>query len=290
MKGCAVAGLLDLLLFAAGWALLTWLKVANGVVLNDALGPGFLLAVPLWMGLKLLHGAWQILREKKMLDRRNELPVEGERCALSGTVHARSPLRAPLSGVPCSMFRYAILGVVGRGRNRTIATIYEGTAVTPSTIRTSTGSYRILAVPTFDFESELLEQETSVQNARQLVEETTFEVPLSARARSRSAEEWSDEDGDYRFDMSNTTAPPPLEDCRFQEFAVKEGEEVTVMGRYSVTRGGIVADANWANKTRIMKGPVERVVVSLNRRVRRYVIGGVVFSGIAIAAFNRLSP
>lgn len=289
MKGCAVAGLLDLILFIAAMTPFARSIMQQGGGVTDALGPSLLCGGILWIGLKLLFGIAQPVREKRMLARRHEQPLDGKQCAVSGTIHAARPLRAPLSGISCVAFRYAILAIVGRGKNRNLAPIYEGVAVTPSTIRTPSGSYRLLAVPTFDFESELLDGEVARRNARAHLDSTTFEKPRPPRSKSRLAEEWSDDDGSYRYEVSHIEQAVPLDECRFEEFVVKQDEEVTVFGRYSRERAGLIADANWAHRTRVMKGSADLIVTSLSRRVRNYFIWGVFFTALSRGVYMLIS-
>jgi hypothetical protein len=289
VKGCAFAALRDLLLFLASAAAFVMVILKKGGGVTDAIGPSLLCGGILWIGLKLLFGIAHLIREKAMLGRRHAPPADGELCALSGTIHAVNPLQAPLSGVNCAAFRYTISAIVGRGKNRTIAPIYEGVAITPSTLRTRAGSYRLLAVPTFDFESELLDTEAAQRNARIHIERTKFEKPRPAGSKSRSAEEWSDDDGAYRYEVSHTETLISPEEWRFEEFVMKPGEEVTIFGRYSVERGGILADANWANKTRVMKGNADLILAALNRRIRSYFIWGVFFTAASAGVFMLIS-
>jgi hypothetical protein len=289
MKGCAVAALRDFLLYLVGAALMTTAFVSGGATLSDAIAPAAFCAIPLWIGLKFLFGISQPLREKRMLARSEQPPIDGALCAISGTIHASSPLHAPLSGLPCTAFRYAISAEMGKGKNRRQMRMYEGTAVTPSTIHTKAGTYRLLAVPMFDFESELLDRATAMGNARGVIEDTKFEKPRPAMSKSRLEEEWSDDDGAYRYEVDHTSAPLPLEECRFEEFVVSQGEEITLFGRYSASRGGIVADASWANLTRLMKGGAPVIVAALGRRIKKYAIAGVIFTLVGVAAFMLIS-
>ena len=289
MKGCALALLRDFLLYLIPAGLIAYRFMSAGARLSDALAPAAFCAIPFWIGLKFLFGIRQPLREKRMLARADRPPSDGAQCAISGMIRARSPMVAPLSGLPSAAFRYAISAEVGKGKHRHLARIYEGTAITPSTIHTTTGTYRLLAVPTFDFESEVLDRERALSNARRLLATTKFEKPRPAMSKSRLQEEWTDNDGAYRYEVDHTSSPIPLENCRFEEFLLQQDEAVIVFGRYSARDSAIVADASWANVTRVMKGKVPQILAALDRRVRRYAIGGVVFCAVGFGVLLLIS-
>lgn len=80
-----------------------------------------------------------------------------------------------------------------------------------------------------------------------------------------------------------------LEECRFEKFVVKQDDEVPVFGPYSLERAGLVADANWARQTRVMKGRAERILASLRRRIRNYLFWGVFFVALSRVVYMLIS-
>jgi hypothetical protein len=59
--------------------------------------------------------------------------------------------------------------------------------------------------------------------------------------------------------------------------------------RYSLERAGLVADANWARQARVMKGPAERILASLRRRIRNYLFWGVFFVALSRVVYMLIS-
>lgn len=207
-------------------------------------------------------------------------PIDGQIGVITGEIHAQgTAMRAPLSDVPCIAFQYEIFKHVRSGRQGHKAVYYKGIALTPSTIRTKSGSYKLLAVPTFDFESEFLAHDATVRRAAALIRTANFEAPQKPFTRPAIENQWSDNDGSYRLEIKHATTAFDLETCSFSEFVVKDGEAVCVFGRYSAARGGIAADENWANETRIMKADGATIVAALGSRVARYIVWGLIACG-----------
>lgn len=204
-------------------------------------------------------------------------PIDGRIGVITGTIHAvGGAMRAPLSGLPCIAFRYSIFKEMGSGRRARKAVYYEGTALSPSQVATNGGTYRLLAVPTFDFESEYLEHAPAVRRAAEHIRTAEFSPPQAPFTRPAIEKQWSDDDGSYRHEVRHATSEIDLETCSFTESVVKDGAAVCVFGRYSASRGAIVADRNWANETRIMTANGPTITAALGKRFVGYVVWGVV--------------
>jgi len=147
-------------------------------------------------------------------------------------------------------------------------------------ISTPAGSFRLLAVPEFDFGRENVEAQQALFHWSEHAKTTPFETPEAAR--KTLARQWTDDDGAYRSEKRHPTeGEVPLEECKYHEDLIRKGDRVYVVGLFSESRGGIVPHANWAKETRIMKGEPESILRQLKARTVRYAIGGVVFLGLA---------
>lgn len=283
MKGCGFAAVRDLLLYVVIAGAFAWLLAGDDEKLLELIAPAAFCAAPFWIALRLIAGVAQVLRERSMLRRTDEPPRDGDVCALAGIIRATSLLRAPLSGVECIAFSSAVHTWIRVGSRQSQVTLYEALAVTPAVVDTRAGSFRLLAVPTFDFDSELLDAKTASRSAQSLF--TRPEIKKARPPRGRLAEQWSDDDGSYRYEADYTTSPIDLNNCTFTESLVRPGEQIILIGRYSAAHGGIVADENWANVTRIMKGDATAAIASLTRRAKRYVIAALLFCAAGVAMF-----
>lgn len=212
--------------------------------------------------------------------------MDGRQVGLMGTITTSSPLlRAPLSGSPCLAYKYSISMMDKTGKNHSIVTLVEGIAIVPSHIATPCGNFKLLAVPTFEtggllFSPDANVRETTLHNAAELLRTATFEPPGTI-VRGALEKQWTDDDGAYHRDQNHSAQSIPLDECRFQETIVRQGEQVYVHGLYSAQRGGLVPHANWSKPTRILTGDIDEVTRKLGRTMRNYLSGGVLLCGIA---------
>ncbi len=255
-----------------------------------SLGATVVVSLLAWIGLGLLVGIRQPVRERAALAGclAGRRPADGERTGIAGTIDAAGELlRSPLTGTACLAYRYEIYLYVGHGRRRTRAVYFEGVALVPSVVSTPAGSFRLLAVPEFDFGREDVDAQRALFHWSEHVKTATFETPEAAR--KTLAKQWTDDDGAYRSEKRHPTdGEVPLEECKYHEDLIRKGDPVYVVGRFSESRGGIVPDANWANVTRIMKGDPDAILRQLGARTVRYAVGGIACLGAAaglLAAF-----
>lgn len=285
MKGCAIRAVLQLLLYVGIVAGFIFLFRRFGFPIHEGWGAALFSALFAWMGLTLFYSARKPIRERKMLARalEGQPPIDGRIGVITGTIHADGgAMRAPLSGSPCVAFHYSISREMGSGRRAHKAVFYEGTALIPSKIATIRGTYRLLAVPTFDFQGEYLERAPTLRRAAEHIRNGEFSAAQAAFTRPAIEKQWSDDDGSYRHEVKHATSDIDLEKCSFTEFVVKDGEAVCVFGRYSAARGGIVPDLNWANETRIMTANGPTILARLEKRFAGYVVWGLICCGASV--------
>jgi hypothetical protein len=288
MKSCAISSLLQFggwLL--AGGGLIVLLQQRCAIAPGSSLAPAMFVALLFMVGIWLFVAAFAHRREREQLARalRGEAPEDGKRVVLTGTIHALvDPLVAPFSHQRCVAFRYDISKWVGSGKSQTHAVLCEGVALVRSEIRTASGNYKLLAVPTIDAPAASLDS-AALQRAEEHLRTATFAPPHVPFTRPEIENEWSDDDGSYRHERLRSTGPIDLEQCHLSEYVIANGEAVTVVGRYSRERGGIVADRNWANRTRIMTANPEAAAAQLRSKSRRGVLLGIVFFAAAVFMF-----
>jgi hypothetical protein len=291
MKGCARSLLLQLGGFLAILAgVFAFLQLRHGLAPARVIGPAFFSALFGWVGLGWLAAIRKPVRERAALAGclAGRRPADGKWTGIAGTIEAAGALlRSPLTGTECLAYRYEIYLWVGQGRRRTRAVYFEGVALVPSVISTPAGSFRLLAVPEFDFGREDVDPKQALFHWSEHVKTAAFETPEAAR--KTLAKQWTDDDGAYRSEKRHPVEGEiPLEECKYHEDLIKKGDRVYAVGLFSESRGGIVPHANWAHHTRIMKGDPDSILRQLRSRTIRYAIGGVVFLGVAggiLAAF-----
>ncbi|HEX7150191.1 MAG TPA: hypothetical protein VF618_01800 [Thermoanaerobaculia bacterium] len=210
-------------------------------------------------------------------------PVDGEWAAVSGAIHATTPLTAPFSGQKVVAYEYKVDRHERHGRTSSQVVYFDGKALVPSSITTRHGSVRILCVPAFtDVTAESLDSSHAVKRAQAYLAATEFaHYETSEKRRTRLDEEWTDADGNFRADWQYNTAQIDLTDnFRLEEKHIKQNEQVCAFGLYSRDRGGLIPHPNWAKHTRLMRGDPSKVAAQLRSRMIRYAVGVVVCSAL----------
>jgi hypothetical protein len=226
-------------------------------------------------------GIWNSWRERTaLLDTVAGTPPEdGQWVAVSGHIRALSPLRTPLSASAAVAYEYKISRMERSGKNTSEVTYYDGKAITPSSIATRQGTVRLLAVPAFDIPEEKIDHRTAVANALQYISATRFQTSVTPKGEKIAMEhEMVDDDGNFRVDKKHRDNDVDLEDCRYHEKVIKQGEMICAFGLFSRQRGGLIPHANWAKQTRIMRGDATDVARQLRNRIIKYTIGIVIFA------------
>jgi hypothetical protein len=102
---------------------------------------------------------------------------------------------------------------------------------------------RLLSLPAFtDIEAASRAPSAALQRARDYVTRTAFTIyDTSKKRRERIESEWTDDDGQFRFDRQYYTREIDLEDkFLFEEKHIGQGEQVCAFGLYSRQRGGLI--------------------------------------------------
>ncbi len=285
MKGLTTACLLPLIGAVAAIVGFHRFFLSAGKELRDIWPASIAAGVCSVAAVMFLIGIAITLRERRSL--RNAIggqqPRDGSWVILAGRMKALSPLISPISGKQVVAYRYEMLRWVGPARMQTRVRDYAGTALAASTIETSSGTFRILAVPLFDMATSTVDAVNARRNAEAYVAATHFQqIEFQKGSRASLAPAQTDERGDFRLDESESKEPD-LFACTLDEWIIEQNASVCVFGRYSRARGGIVADPNWAKPMRVMLGGAETVEAQLGARIRNYLIGFTITAGIVVA-------
>lgn len=293
MKGCAQSVLISLLgLLAAIAAISFGLQRWRGIGLTDAIGVSLFGGFFLWVSANLLLSAATAWRERAALAAglAGTPPADGSHTILIGHIEPLGAgLRAPFSGRECVAYSFEIYAMVPGHRRPTRVVYYDGLALTPSTIVTRAGSFRLLAVPELDCDESPLDSSARAR-AADLVRTAAFEPPPPPFTRPSVEAQWSDDDGEYRR-LRQRAGDVDIDTCQLSERALERGASVCVFGHYSAAKRAIVADpADWSKITRVMKGDADAVVRQLGSRIMWRGLFGFVFAALgfgAVAAFMR---
>ncbi len=286
MKGCARSCALWLF----GWAAAAYAFYLYFITLGD-LGDGLYWAsggagLSVVLACAYVIGIVNAARERSALlgSITGTPPADGKWVAVSGRIHSMHKLHGPLTGESVVAYKYAISRTEGSGKSRSDVKHFEGKALVPSTISTRQGSVRLLAVPTFDVPAADVAPEKAIERARAYIAATQFETNDTPKAQRAGTvdKEWTDDDGNFRFDKRTSASfDVPLDTCDFEEYHILQNEAVCAFGLYSSARGGLIPHANWAKQTRIMRGDAEAVAAQLSKRMVKYVFGILAFGAIA---------
>ena len=286
MKGCAFSGLLSLIGLAV-------IVLAIGAGLNYVYGggPGDVIGVSLlagfagWISVNLLLSAFRAWRERAALNASigGTQPVDGAHTILAGYIEPAGPgLRAPLSGRECAAYTFEVYEMRRVGKSSSKVVHCDGVALTPSSVVTAGGSYRLLAVPELDCDEIDLDRKAAIARAAELMRTLPFQPPPKPFTRPAIEDQWNDDDGEFRRDRRRTEERVDLERCRLTERLLERGARVCVFGRYSADKRAIVADPNdWTKITRVMKGDAAAVVAQLGSSIVRRLIGAAIAAGAA---------
>jgi hypothetical protein len=166
-------------------ALILWFFLRNRLP-----GPGdWIVAVVSGLLLHLAYAAvmTEIRRsgDARLLEKtvRGELPADGKRSVLIGTIHAQGEaLRAPFSGAACVGYTYDIYhfettasSTGSRGTTSKVVD-FSGIALAPSVIRTGLADYRLLAYPFLSgFPEQRFKDQAHRALAQELIRTTSFD-------------------------------------------------------------------------------------------------------------------
>jgi hypothetical protein len=158
---------------------------------------------------------------------------DGRQEAASGPIRALDkPLEAPFSGRPCVAYDYDVKRP-SQGHSD-----YAGVAMAPSAIDTPQGSARLLGWVMLDqFAAATMDRLDRARGERYLAS-ATFEPLGITSLLSVLTELIADDDGAIRKDFRIGGGAAGLDDAVITERTLLEGTIVTVIGRWSASRGG----------------------------------------------------
>ena len=286
MKGCAFRALLSLVEFLViagliGVALQRW----YGVAPLDAMGALIFASVFAWMSVQLVRSAVTAWRERSALRAgiAGAEPIDGRPTILVGEIQPLgAAIRAPLSDRECVAYTFEIYEMKRVGKSSSKVMYADGVAITPSTIMTNGGSYRLLAVPELDCPESDLDDTAARARALEQLRTLTYE-PSKPFSRPSVEDQWNDDDGAYLRESRHVEGDVDVTRCRLSEKRLESGTRVCVFGHYSAAKRAIVADAgDWSKITRVMKGDAGVVARQLGASVVRRSIGAVLCAAAAI--------
>jgi hypothetical protein len=285
-KACAVSLALYLLTSAVIGAVVYRRFPVTSAALMSAFIGGFFV----FLGFAYLFGIRGKIAEARMIKRAESglPPRDGEKVAAIGRLAPTgAPVTAPFSKSPAVACKYEIQSHAGEG----VSTLYSGFAMNPCSISGRHGTLRLLAYPDLKVPSVKVSSPDAQRNAELYVASTTFREASPAKLREAFAELmalYKDDDGTIRHDQKNAGAEgADLSFCELQEWIVKPGERVCVIGIYSSQRGGIVYDPkNPLDQVKIEVGEPEVFAGRAMRGAVRWAIAGVVILALAAAALT----
>jgi hypothetical protein len=259
------------------------LQFRYGFAPSATIGVSLLSGAFAWASGGLLLSAFGRWRERAVImgGVAGVAPEDGAHTVLVGTVEATGPLlRAPLDGSACVAYSYAIQDVRGTGKQRFVSNIARGVALTPTSIVTRTGSYRLLAVPALEAVEPSSTHSQMVASFQRYAQEAIF-IDQKGAADELLAQ-WEDVDGRYRSDVAYATfADAETAHWVLTQQHLPPSSQVCVFGRYSAARGGIVPSAG--GPVRVIRGSVDDVTASLGSKVFTRGLLGVASAGAAAA-------
>lgn len=197
---------------------------------------------------------------------RGEPLEDGRRGAALGELRPCEPdeaLAAPFSGKPALAYEYEVHrqeewfseergtgGATRQVRQQRRAVALAGHARLPCEVRTVHGGVRVVTRPVLDLAATDVDGEEARERARRFVEETTFETVAPERLVAELKESLGDftsADAPRRRDTRREEAVADLAGWTLSEKVVSPGQQVCVVGDYSVAAGGLAGrSASWA--------------------------------------------
>ncbi|MEP7116259.1 MAG: hypothetical protein ABI880_01670, partial [Acidobacteriota bacterium] len=215
-------------------------------------------------------------------------PSDGPGAVVVGMLEPMGPiLHGPMDGAPCSIYSYEVSETRGSGKRRFIYKHFKGVALTPSTIVTASGSYRLLTLP--DLEPATPSNTALERSAafERYARTTTF-IRKDAAAQEL-VDRWSDADGAYRSDVAYEELDAvDLANCQLEQRHVPPGARVCVFGTFSAAQGGIVPSTGLQSPPRLIVGDITQVAATLAATARTRLVLGVLATAASmglVAAF-----
>lgn len=245
-----------------------------GAVIGGAIVGGGIV----WMGLAYLAGVWTKLAEARRLRRSLEggVPADGETVAVLGTLEpVGAPLTSPLTGQPCVAYKYEV--------HQDERLLYDGFAIAPSVVDSPHGRIRILAYPTLQTAPH--DVPDAAPRFDDYVAATTWHPPEISL--SNALKRFNDRDGSARVDTRMVHDDPDLTTATFKEWSFAPGDRVFATGRYSLERGGLVAEPGVPMSVTLRDG-AQNVTARSVAGAFGNLVGGLIFLAVAAAGIAAL--
>jgi hypothetical protein len=285
-----------------GLALLVWLVVRGRLPQTASIVVAVVLAILLHIAIAALLTNRRRLADSRLLKNslRGELPRDGQRIAVAGTIEADGDLlQTPFDGVPCILYQYEIYRMV-RSRSKTSRSgvtststptkvmDFSGVALTPATIRTSNGRFALFGFP---FLSGPVRKTgghaTRLAAARDYIRRTEFArtVPFVGELAALEHAAMTVERA-IRLDCQMSDGDK-IEVAFLEEDYVPNGARTCAFGPYSAANHGLVPGHGAEQRISLIAGEGAHVLRDLMAGVRssRIVAATMVLIVAAVLAF-----
>ncbi len=234
-KGCAF-GLLLWLALAGVYGYVAWTKIREPIptAIVGVLGGTFAaMLVSSFVG--LFTGAGDRGAIKRAMA--GELPRDGKLEAVSGSIRPEGAgLEAPFTGRPCVAYEYDV-----KSRNEGKSD-FAGVALAPCAVHGQQGPARLLGWAVLDPFGNSGRDEIDLERGLRYLRSATFEKLSFTSMLSVLSALLADDDGAIRKDFRITDGEPHLEGRKITEKIVSVGAQVTLLGRWSASRGGFAPE------------------------------------------------
>lgn len=231
MRNCLTAIAVWLALLAGYW----FFFYRSGLPVDGSLLGAVMMASLVGLGLQMMSAASYASRDNVALARfeSGERPLDGELAAVTGEIRpAFEPLRAPLSGRECVVYRYDI--GPDRGRDPDVALDYIGFAFARCAIHSPFGTYALESFPVLNgFPLE------PTGPAEAYVAATEFEEVSKVRTIGKYTLELHQQPPPLRMDWQ--VGKPSEGPLVAKEAVVESGARVTAYGRYAAASNALVS-------------------------------------------------
>lgn len=284
LKGCSFALLAWAVCGGAYWYLIHE-RFAPPLDVAVPAGAGLLMAIALGtfrQGLVSAASAARAAQQATFTGMSGERPRDGEVVTAVGHISALgSALRSPISDRPAVIYSYDISHVrKSDGLHRWISKDYSGFALAPTMVESRYGALRLFSFPTLEgFRVE--NPPEAVTKAREYVAGASF-ADMTNRDTMETfkavRDRFTDDSGEIRRDYRSADDPQVHDDAMLLEDVVAPGEQVTVIGRYSAEKNGLVRDA--ANDLRLLRGGALMTSAALWKKAAGAIIASLIFAAI----------
>ncbi len=253
-----------------GLALLFWWLFRERLEGKPAILAAVVLAILFHIAIVAALTSWRRSRDARLLRNslRGELPREGQRTAVAGTIEAVGELLStPFGGVPCVLYSYEIYRMVSSSSSRGSShreVDFSGLAMTSTTIRSSNGRFALCGFPYLTGQARATGSEPGrISAAREYIAQTTFERTLAYAGELAALDRaMATTTRSIRLDSQIRDAGQ-LHLARFEEEYVVDGARVCALGNYSAAEGGLVPGGNAEDRIHLIAGDGPQVLETL---------------------------